>query len=134
MPPRPAFGNAIEFTTDQDLLALSVDLDAMRTQSLLVCERVLGPYHKDTLFRLMYRWVNIYISSHGCLIFVKITRFMFSVNVLIRGAAYADDLRYQKCIDLWRRALEIRVEKDSVSIVCYNYCLWSSYITSIYNK
>lgn len=32
-----------------------------------------------------------------------------------RGAAYADDLRYQKCIDLWRRALEIRVEKDSVS-------------------
>ncbi|XP_073969464.1 ankyrin repeat protein mann-cup [Rhodnius prolixus] len=85
MPPRPAFGNAAEFTTDQDLLALSVDLDAMRTQSLLVCERVLGPYHKDTLFRLMYR-----------------------------GAAYADDLRYQKCIDLWRRALEIRVEKDSI--------------------
>lgn len=61
------------------------DLDAMRTQSLLICERILGEQHKDTLFRLMYR-----------------------------GAAYADALRYQRCIDLWRRALEIRIMKDSV--------------------
>lgn len=84
--PKSAFGNATEFTTSEELRTIALDLDAMRIQSLLVCERVLGPYHKDTLFRLMYR-----------------------------GAAYADDLRYQKCIDLWRRALEIRVEKDSVS-------------------
>ncbi|XP_014272256.1 protein fem-1 homolog A isoform X2 [Halyomorpha halys] len=83
--PKTAFGNATEFTTSEELRTIALDLDAMRIQSLLVCERVLGPYHKDTLFRLMYR-----------------------------GAAYADDLRYQKCIDLWRRALEIRVEKDSI--------------------
>lgn len=83
--PKSAFGNATEFTTSEELRTIALDLDAMRIQSLLVCERVLGPYHKDTLFRLMYR-----------------------------GAAYADDLRYQKCIDLWRRALEIRVEKDSI--------------------
>lgn len=57
----------------------------MRMQSLLICERVLGEQHKDTLFRLMYR-----------------------------GAAYADALRYQRCIDLWRRALEVRILKDSV--------------------
>lgn len=86
MPRRAAFGYAKEFTTIEDLRNISLDLDAMRIQSLLICERVLGPHHKDTLFRLMYR-----------------------------GAAYADDLRYQRCIDLWRRALEIRVEKDSVS-------------------
>ncbi|BES96833.1 sex-determining protein fem-1 [Nesidiocoris tenuis] len=85
MPPRAAFGNAVEFTTEEELRNLALDLDAMRVQCLLICERVLGPHHKDTLFRLMYR-----------------------------GAAYADDLRYQKCIDLWRRALEIRVEKDSI--------------------
>lgn len=85
MPRRAAFGYAKEFTTIEDLRNISLDLDAMRIQSLLICERVLGPHHKDTLFRLMYR-----------------------------GAAYADDLRYQRCIDLWRRALEIRVEKDSV--------------------
>lgn len=87
LPPRAAFGYVTEFCSLEELRAVALDLDAMRTQSLLVCERVLGPNHKDTLFRLMYR-----------------------------GAAYADDLRYQKCIDLWRRALEIRVEKDSVRI------------------
>ncbi|KAG8269251.1 hypothetical protein J6590_004547 [Homalodisca vitripennis] len=85
MTPKSAFGFAKEFRTEEDLQNISLDLDAMRIQSLLVCERVLGPTHKDTLFRLMYR-----------------------------GAAYADDLMYQRCIDLWRRALEIRVEKDSV--------------------
>ncbi|KAK7865662.1 hypothetical protein R5R35_006914 [Gryllus longicercus] len=85
MPPRPAFRNAIEFLSFSDLNNVALDLDAMRIQSLLICERVLGPYHKDTLFRLMYR-----------------------------GAAYADALRYQRCIELWRRALEIRVEKDTI--------------------
>jgi hypothetical protein len=77
--------------TEDELEAHAFDLDTLRTQSLLICERVLGPHHKDTLFRLMYR-----------------------------GAAYADDLRYQKCIDLWRRALEIRVQKDSVSLKIIN--------------
>lgn len=33
---------------------------------------------------------------------------------MYRGASYADMMRYQRCIDLWRRALEIRVEKDSI--------------------
>lgn len=86
IPPRAAFSYAREFTTEEELQNIALDLDAMRIQSLLICERVLGPAHKDTLFRLMYR-----------------------------GAAYADDFMYQRCIDLWRRALEIRVEKDSVS-------------------
>lgn len=87
MPPRAAFGFATEFRTEEDLLNIGLDLDAMRIQSLLICERVLGATHKDTLFRLMYR-----------------------------GAAYADELMYQRCIDLWRRALEMRIEKDSVSV------------------
>ncbi|XP_069695746.1 protein fem-1 homolog C [Periplaneta americana] len=85
MPPRAAFRNAVEFKTMEDLSNVALDLDVMRIQSLLICERVLGPHHKDTLFRLMYR-----------------------------GAAYADALRYQRCIELWRRALEIRVEKDTI--------------------
>lgn len=85
MPLQAAHGFAREFRTQTELRALALDLDALRTQSLLICERVLGPDHKDALFRLMYR-----------------------------GAAYADSLLYQRCIDLWRRALELRVAKDSV--------------------
>ncbi len=75
---RPAahFHYAREFETLADLEHLATDLDAMRTQSLLICERILGPTHKDAIFRFMYR-----------------------------GAAYADSLRYQQCIDLWKSVL-----------------------------
>lgn len=33
---------------------------------------------------------------------------------MFRGASYADMTRYQRCIDLWRTALELRVERDSI--------------------
>jgi hypothetical protein len=64
---------------------MSLDLDALRVQSLLICERILGTHHKDMIYRLMYR-----------------------------GAAYADSLQYQHCINLWKYALELRVEKDTI--------------------
>lgn len=74
-----------EFMNREDLDAISHNVDDLRLQSLLICERVLRPSHKDMIYRLMYR-----------------------------GAAYADSLQYQHCIDLWRRALELRVEKDTI--------------------
>ncbi|CAH0554463.1 unnamed protein product [Brassicogethes aeneus] len=85
MPPREGYRYKKEFETFEELENISTDLDAIRTQSLMIAERILGPHHKDTIFRLMYR-----------------------------GAAYADVMRYQHSIDLWRRALEIRIEKDSI--------------------
>ncbi|XP_011300181.1 protein fem-1 homolog C [Fopius arisanus] len=85
MPKRESFRNAVEFSTLDELNSIAFDLDAIRIQSLLICERILGENHKDTLYRLMYR-----------------------------GASYADALRYQNCIDLWKRTLEIRVERDSI--------------------
>lgn len=33
---------------------------------------------------------------------------------MYRGAAYADSLRYQQCIDLWKYALKLRVMKDTL--------------------
>ena len=74
-----------EFSSRTELERICHDVDALRIQSLLICERVLKPSHKDMIYRLMYR-----------------------------GAAYADSLQYQHCIDLWRRALELRVEKDTI--------------------
>ena len=65
MPKRDCFRNATEFATMEELNSVMLDLDAIRIQSLLISERILGPHHKDTLFRLMYR-----------------------------GASYADALRY----------------------------------------
>ena len=45
----------IEFSTMSEIDNIAVDVDAMRIQSLLISERVLGVHHKDTLFRLMFR-------------------------------------------------------------------------------
>lgn len=54
-PLRVAYGNAVEFSTLAEIENIAVDVDAMRIQSLLICERILGINHKDTLFRLMFR-------------------------------------------------------------------------------
>lgn len=85
MPLREGYRYQKEFETMEELENVSDDLDQIRIQSLIIAERILGSHHKDTIFRLMYR-----------------------------GAAYADVMRYQRCIDLWRRVLEIRIEKDSI--------------------
>ncbi|XP_017474251.1 PREDICTED: protein fem-1 homolog C [Rhagoletis zephyria] len=85
VPLRPAYGNAVEFTTLEELDNIATDMDAMRIQSLLICERILGITHKDMLFRLTFR-----------------------------GASYADSLQLQRCIDLWRLLLEVRVTHCSV--------------------
>lgn len=85
LPPKAQYRMTQEFTSKQELEPLALDLDSIRTQSLLICERILGTMHKDMIYRLMYR-----------------------------GAAYADSLQYQHCIDLWKYALELRVAKDSI--------------------
>lgn len=85
LPARPNYQNAIEFRTVEELEAVATDLNSLRTQSLLICERILGTAHKDMIFRLMYR-----------------------------GAAYADSLQYQNCIDLWLYALELRIRRDTL--------------------
>ena len=85
LPPKPQYRNAREFSNRQELEVIALDIDAVRMQSLLICERILGTMHKDMIYRLMYR-----------------------------GAAYADSLQYQHCIDLWKYALELRVAKDSI--------------------
>ncbi|CAK1540877.1 unnamed protein product [Leptosia nina] len=74
-----------EWRTAAELDAAATDVDALRTQALLVAARTLGPAHKDCLFRLMYR-----------------------------GAAYADADRYRRCVDLWTWALHIRIFRDSL--------------------
>lgn len=85
VPLRLAYCNVTEFTTLSELENISTDVDAMRIQSLLICERVLGIQHTDTMFRLMFR-----------------------------GASYADSLRFQRCIDLWQLALQVRINTHSI--------------------
>ena len=74
-----------EFQTFEELDSISTNIDLIRIHSLLICERILGPSNKNTIFRLMYR-----------------------------GASYLDNLQYHRCIELWKYALELRIKKDSI--------------------
>ena len=81
-------GNEIvikEFETKEQLEMILTDLDQIRINSLLIAERILMQSHKDVIFRIMYR-----------------------------GAAYADSSESLYCIRLWRYALQLRIQKDSL--------------------
>ena len=83
--PKKQYRYASEFTNRSELDALSLDLDALRLQSLMICERILGVQHKDMIDRL-----------------------------IDQGDAYCDSLQYHHCIDLWKYALELRISKDTI--------------------
>jgi len=83
--PKKQYRYASEFVSRAELESMSHDIDALRLQSLIICERILGVQHKDMIYRLMFR-----------------------------GAAYADSFQYNHCIDLWKYALELRISKDTV--------------------
>ena len=83
--PKKQYRYASEFKNRSELDALSLDLDALRLQSLIICERILGVQHKDMIYRL-----------------------------IDQGDAYCDSLQYHHCIDLWKYALELRISKDTI--------------------
>lgn len=66
--PKKQFRYASEFTTRGELEALALDLDSLRLQSLIICERILGTQHKvgwsligfDVMFHFKYIF-NFYI-------------------------------------------------------------------------
>jgi hypothetical protein len=51
LPSKPQYRFTKEFTQRSELEALSLDLDLLRMQSLLICERILGTVHKDMIYR-----------------------------------------------------------------------------------
>ncbi|XP_069140673.1 protein fem-1 homolog C-like [Argopecten irradians] len=76
-----AYQHAREPTTLKELEEV-IEPDDVYMQALLIRERIIGPFHKDTTFGLMYR-----------------------------GAVYADSHRYQRCVDLWKYAYILRNKK-----------------------
>jgi hypothetical protein len=99
--PKKAYQFMQEFVTMEELERIDLNLDAMRLQSLLMCERILGSMHKELLFRLMYR-----------------------------GASYADNLNFQRCIDMWNYSLRLRVLKDT--ILSSDSCITSISLANLY--
>ncbi|XP_032992570.1 protein fem-1 homolog A [Lacerta agilis] len=74
-----AYDYSREVSTAEELETLVIDPDEMRMQALLIRERILGPSHPDTSYYIRYR-----------------------------GAVYADSGNFERCINLWKYALEMQ--------------------------
>ncbi|CAM5177339.1 unnamed protein product [Eretmochelys imbricata] len=74
-----AYDYSREVSTLEELEALITDPDEMRMQALLIRERILGPSHPDTSYYIRYR-----------------------------GAVYADSGNFERCINLWKYALDMQ--------------------------
>ncbi|XP_001515605.3 protein fem-1 homolog A [Ornithorhynchus anatinus] len=74
-----AYDYSTEVNTAEELEALITDPDEMRMQALLIRERILGPSHPDTSYYIRYR-----------------------------GAVYADAGNFERCIHLWKYALDMQ--------------------------
>ncbi|MGH0149599.1 UNVERIFIED_CONTAM: hypothetical protein FKN15_034329 [Acipenser sinensis] len=74
-----AYDYAREVNGGDELDNLIADPDEMRMQALLIRERILGPSHPDTSYYIRYR-----------------------------GAVYADSGNFERCINLWKYALDMQ--------------------------
>lgn len=85
--PIPAYENWQESETLERLESIQNSPNALQMESLVIRERILGKYNVDLPHPIIYR-----------------------------GAVFADNARFDRCIDLWLRALMLRqLNKLSVS-------------------
>lgn len=85
--PVPAYENWIECQTVQELQAIARNPHALHMEALTIRERILGRHNPEV--------------PHP---------------VIFRGAVFADDARFDRCIELWLHALDLR-QLNSVSVV-----------------
>ena len=74
-----------EVDSREELDDINGDLIGLKNQALLISERILGPTHKDTVFRFMYA-----------------------------GASHADTNEYRPCVALWNHALNLKIQKETL--------------------
>ncbi|KAF2904721.1 hypothetical protein ILUMI_01458 [Ignelater luminosus] len=87
IPPINAYENWIECQTLQELEAIARNPNALHMEALTIRERILGRHNPEV--------------PHP---------------VIFRGAVFADNARFDRCIELWLHALELR-QLNNVSVV-----------------
>ena len=131
------FTNHFSMPSFQDqpgLVAISLDLDTMRMQSLIIYERILGRLFVYlfvcflfvfcllvflfvcfllSLYCFITSYLLFLILSYYFLCYIRCTTQGYDLQAVYKGSAYADSLLYQQCIDLWMYVLELRISKDT---------------------
>lgn len=87
IPPVPAYENWIECQNLQELEAIARNPNALHMEALTIRERILGTHNPEV--------------PHP---------------VIFRGAVFADNARFDRCIELWLHALDLR-QLNNMSVV-----------------
>ncbi|CAF1605874.1 unnamed protein product, partial [Didymodactylos carnosus] len=87
LPPSETYENHIECNTLEELKLIQHNADSLFMEAFVVRERILGPKHETLIPNLLYR-----------------------------GAAYADQKRFDRCFSLWLRALDVKKSNDELKI------------------
>jgi Fem-1 homolog b len=85
--PIPAYDSWVECATVEELDAIQHLSNSLHMESLTIRERILGPNNPEVPHPVIYR-----------------------------GAVFADNARFDRCIDLWLHALKLR-QNNKVSVV-----------------
>ncbi|KAG5876988.1 hypothetical protein JTB14_008132 [Gonioctena quinquepunctata] len=87
IPPIPAYENWVECQTVSELEAIQGNNNSLHMEALTVRERILGTQNPEVPHPIIYR-----------------------------GAVFADNARFDRCLELWLHALKLR-QKNYVSVV-----------------
>lgn len=87
MKPIPAYENWIECQNLRELEAIEHNVNSLHMESLVIRERILGKHNPDVPQPVIYR-----------------------------GAVFADHLYFERCLQLWLHALELR-RLNGISVV-----------------
>lgn len=87
IPPIPAYENWVECQTVSELEAIQGNNNSLHMEALTIRERILGPHNPEVPHPVIYR-----------------------------GAVFADNARFDRCLELWLHALKLR-QKNYVSVV-----------------
>lgn len=86
-PPIPAYENWVEAQTMEEMMARAADVNSIHMESLAIRERILGPDNPEV--------------THP---------------IIFRGAVFADHAQFDRCIELWMHAVNLR-QNINVSVV-----------------
>lgn len=108
--PVSAYENWRECENLQQLESIKDDSNSLHMESLVIRERILGNFfsyqRKKKISKHLF-FVSLFLGTHNPEV---------PHPIVYRGAVFADAARFDRCIDLWLRALHLR-QLNNISVV-----------------
>lgn len=128
-----AYDNWEECETLEKLESIRYNQNAIHMESLSIRERILGFYYIYNFGNRIINNCRKYFDSFFLFVILGQHNPLVPHHIIFRGAVFADNARFDKCIDLWLHALYLKqlnnmsVVKDFLRFAQVFKYLWSYY-------